>query len=78
MTYVRVSDCRSNYLSVMNRSAVVETASYMTFSQLLLAVTNAYFYFNPCGKLFYIMDRIFRSLVEATEWVISSHSGNVY
>ena len=78
MTYVRASDCRPNYLSVTKCSAVLETASYTTFSQLLVAVTNAYCYFKPCGKLCNIMDRIFQSLVEATEWTISLHSSNVY
>jgi hypothetical protein len=42
MTYVSVSDCRPNYLSVTNCSAVLETANYMQFSQLLVAVPNAY------------------------------------
>ena len=78
MTYVRVSDGRPNCLSVKNCSAVLQTVSYMTFSQLLVALTNAYCYFKPCGKLCNVVDRIFQSLVEAADWTISLHSSNVY
>jgi hypothetical protein len=71
MTYVSVSDCRPSYLSVTNCRAVLETVNYMKFSQLLVAVTNAYCHFKPCGKSCHIMDHIFQSLVEATEWTTS-------
>jgi hypothetical protein len=43
MTYVSVSDCRSNYLSVTNCSAVLETVNYMQFSQLLVVVKRRKF-----------------------------------
>jgi len=78
MTYVRVSDGRPNCLSIANCSAVLEAVSYVTFSQLLVALTNAYCYFKPCGKLCNVVDHVFQSLVEAAEWTISLHSSNVY
>jgi hypothetical protein len=68
MTYVSVSDCRPNFFSITNCSVVLETVSYMKFSQSLVAVTRRirYCYFKPCGKLCKIVDHIFQNLVEAT------------